>query len=211
MSKQLVDAMVHMGEQQAIDLAKRMLDEGENPLKVLELCREALEIVGKQFEAGKYFLPELILSGEMLKKISKLAKPFMRQDVEDKAVTFGMVVIGSVKGDIHDIGKDIVVFLLDVNGFDVLDLGIDVPPEKIVASIKNFQPQVVGLSGFLTLAFDSMKSTIEAISEAGLRDKVKIMIGGGQIDEEVNTYAGADAYGQDAMEAVSLAKGWIGG
>lgn len=208
MSKELVAAMVNMREQQAIDLAKRMLDEGENPFKVLEFCREALEIVGKQFEAGRYFLPELILSGEMLKKISKMAKPFMRQDVKEKAGASGKVVIGSVKGDIHDIGKDIVAFLLDVNGLVVHDLGVDVPAQKFVEAIRQQKPEVVGMSALLTTVFESLKHTVEAISEAGLRDKVKIMIGGGAVDEKVREYSGADAYGPDAVAAVKLAKAW---
>jgi 5-methyltetrahydrofolate--homocysteine methyltransferase len=120
------------------------------------------------------------------------------------------VLIGTVEGDIHDIGKDIVVFMLDVNGFEVMDLGIDVPVQKFVDAVKEFKPAVVGLSGFLTLAFDAMKATVEALAKAGLRDKVKIMIGGGQIDDQVRKYTGADAYGADAMAGVALAKGWIG-
>ena len=123
----------------------------------------------------------------------------------------GKVIIGTVAGDIHDIGKDLVVFMLDVNGFDVYDLGIDVPVERFVEKIKETGSKVVGLSGFLTLAFNSMKDTVEAIKAAGLRDEVKIMIGGGQIDEQVKSFTGADAYGRDAMEAVKLARGWIGG
>ena len=101
--------------------------------------------------------------------------------------------------------------MLDVNGFEVLDLGVDVPAVKFTEAIRDFQPQVVGLSGFLTLAFDAMKETIDAIKEAGLRDNVKIMIGGGQINEQVKEHTGADAYGRDAMTAVNLAKDWIGG
>jgi 5-methyltetrahydrofolate--homocysteine methyltransferase len=100
--------------------------------------------------------------------------------------------------------------MLDVNGYEVLDLGVDVPPEKFVEAIKDFQPQVVGLSGFLTLAFDAMKDTVDAIKAAGLRDGVKIMVGGGQISEEVREHTGADAYGKDAMAGVNLAKQWIG-
>jgi 5-methyltetrahydrofolate--homocysteine methyltransferase len=116
-----------------------------------------------------------------------------------------------VAGDIHDIGKDLVVFMLDVSGFEVTDLGIDVPVKKFVDAVKETGSTVVGLSGFLTLAFDSMKETVDALAKAGLRDKVKIMIGGGQIDDQVKKYTGADAYGRDAMAAVKLAKGWIGG
>jgi 5-methyltetrahydrofolate--homocysteine methyltransferase len=120
-------------------------------------------------------------------------------------------LIGTVAGDIHDIGKDIVTFMLDVSGYDVLDLGIDVPISTFVEKTREFQPRVLGLSGFLTLAFDSMKKTVEALEQAGLRDKVKIMIGGGQIDDEVRSYARADAYGKDAVAAVNLCRQWIGG
>ena len=119
--------------------------------------------------------------------------------------------MGTVAGDIHDIGKDLVVFMLDVNGFEVVDLGIDVPVQKFVDAVKETGSPVVGMSGFLTLAFENMKATVEAIKAAGLRDKVKIMVGGGQIDEEVRAFTGADAYGKDAVEAVKLAKGWLGG
>jgi 5-methyltetrahydrofolate--homocysteine methyltransferase len=120
-------------------------------------------------------------------------------------------LIGTVAGDIHDIGKNIVTFMLDVSGYNVLDIGIDVPVPVFVEKIKEFQPQVVGLSGFLTLAFDSMKKTIEALEQAGLRDGLKIMIGGGQMDDEVRKYVHADAYGKDAVAAVNLCRQWIGG
>jgi len=208
MSKALVDAMVGMKENEAISIAKDLIEKGEDPLNILAACREAMDIVGKRFEKGEFFLPELMMSGEMLRQISELLKPLLKGDVQTERL--GKVIIGTVQGDIHDIGKDIVVLMLDVNGFEVMDLGIDVPPEKFVDAIKDFQPAVVGLSGFLTLAFDSMKETVEAISAAGLRDNIKIMIGGGQIDEEIKTYTIADAYGKDAMEAVKLTKDWIG-
>jgi 5-methyltetrahydrofolate--homocysteine methyltransferase len=209
MPKDLVDAMVNMREAEAMELAQKMLDAGEDPLQVLERCREALEIVGKQFEAGKYFLPELILSGEMLKRISKIAKPFMRKEPNKSAETKAKVVIGSVKGDIHDIGKDIVAFLLDINGFEVHDLGVDVPAEKFVEAISQIQPAVVGMSALLTTALESMKNTVDVIKNAGLRDQVKIMVGGGAVDEKVRKYTDADAYGPDAVAAVNLSKQWV--
>jgi methanogenic corrinoid protein MtbC1 len=167
-----------------------------------------MDIVGRRYEEETYFLPELMLAGVMLSQMTDMVKPGMAKTPEVERQ--GKVVMGTVEGDIHDIGKDIVVFMLDVNGFEVLDLGVDVPPQKFVEAINDFQPQVVGLSGFLALAFDSMKETVEAIKKAGLRDKVKIMIGGGQISDEVRKYTGADAYGQDAMAGVSLTKKWVG-
>jgi 5-methyltetrahydrofolate--homocysteine methyltransferase len=150
-----------------------------------------------------------VYAGEILKRITDLVKPKLTKGADVKRL--GKVVVGTVAGDIHDIGKDMVVFMLDVSGFEVFDLGIDVPAQKFVDKIKETGSKVVGLSGFLTLAFQSMKDTVEAIKKAGLRNEVKIMIGGGQIDDQVKAFAGADAYGRDAMEAVKLAKGWIGG
>ncbi len=208
MSKELVNAIAEMKEQEALELAKEMVDGGSDPMEIMGAARDAMGIVGERYEEGTYFLPELILSGVMLNQIAEMVKPKLAEAVEVER--HGKVVVGTVEGDIHDIGKDIVVFMLDVNGFDVLDLGIDVPPQKFVEAIKDFEPQVVGLSGFLTLAFDSMKDTVDAIKKAGLRDKVRIMIGGGQISDEIRKHAGADAYGADAMAGVSLAKEWIG-
>lgn len=205
----LVDAMARMKEKEALTLAEKMLNDGEDPLRVLDLCREAVEYVGKQFEQGKYFLPELILAGEMLKKISKMAEPFLKQDAGEAVERIGKVVIGSVKGDIHDIGKDIVVFLLDVNGFEVHDLGVDVPPSEFIDAIRQVEPQVVGMSALLTTVFESFKDTVAAIEAAGLRNQVKIMIGGGTVTDEVRGYSGADAYGEDAVAAVNLAKKWV--
>lgn len=208
MTDKLIAAMSNMKEAEALKLVGEMLEKGIEPVKILDCCTQAMETVGKRFEAGQYFLPELMMAGEMLKQISDLVKPKLSGKTEAKKS--GKVLIGTVEGDIHDIGKDIVIFLLDVNGFDVHDLGIDVPPAKFVDEIKMFKPQVVGLSGLLTVAYDSMKNTVAAITAAGLRDKVKIMIGGGQMSEKINSYAGSDAYAKDAMHGVALAKEWIG-
>lgn len=209
MSDELVDAIAHMKEQEALSLAEKMLSEGENPIRILEMCREAVEYVGKQFELGNYFLPELIMAGEMLKKISKMTEPFVKQDAGQNTECIGKVVIGSVKGDIHDIGKDIVIFMLDVNGFDVQDLGVDVPPEEFVDAIRQTQPQIVGMSALLTTVFESFKNTVEAIKDAGLHEDVMIMIGGGTVTDDVRKYSGADAYGKDAVAAVNLSKKWV--
>ena len=207
MSKDLTKAIADLEENEALKLTKEKLERGDEPQSILEESRKGMEIVGTRFSEGKYFLPELIYSAEILKEISEIVKPKLKKATESKHL--GKCVIGTVAGDIHDIGKDIVVFMLDVNGFEVFDLGVDVPPQKFVDKIKETGAPIVGLSGFLTLAFDSMKNTIDAIKAAGLRDKVKIMIGGGQIDEEIRKYTGADAYGQDAMSGVSLAKAWL--
>ena len=209
MSKKLVNAIADMREEEALKLVKEMVDSDSDPMAILDYAREAMDIVGKRYEEGVYFLPELMLAGEMLNQITDILKPELAKLPEVKR--HGKVLIGTVEGDIHDIGKNIVSFMLDVNGFEVLDLGVDVSRQKFVEAIEDFQPQVIGLSGFLTLAFDTMKETIDAIQAAGLRDQVKIMVGGGQMDDQVRAHTGADAYGRDAMAAVKLAKDWIGG
>jgi methanogenic corrinoid protein MtbC1 len=209
MSKELVNAIADMREEEALRLVWELVANGEvEPTVILDAAREAMTIVGQRYEEGVYFLPELMLAGEILIGLADILKPELAKMPEVKR--HGKVLIGTVKGDIHDIGKNIVTFMLDVNGFDVLDLGVDISPQQFVEAMRDFSPQVVGLSGFLTLAFDAMKETIEAIESAGLRDGVKIMIGGGQVNEDIQKYAGADAYGRDAMAGVTLAKKWIG-
>jgi methanogenic corrinoid protein MtbC1 len=208
MSEELVQAIADMREDKALKLVREMVEGGSDPMAILDSAREAMGVVGQRYEEGTYFLPELMLAGEMLSQITDILKPELVKLPEIER--HGKVLIGTVKGDIHDIGKDIVTFMLDVNGFEILDLGVDVSPQKFVEAIQDFGPQVIGLSGFLTLAFDAMKETVEAIETAGLRDGVKIMIGGGQVGEEIRKYAGADAYGRDAMAGVSLAQKWTG-
>lgn len=207
---ELVAAIAGMDEVRALELTDEHIENKVDPEEILQKCRAAMDIVGAKFEANEYFVPELILAGDMLEQISARVKPLLSSKSGGKKKTGGKVLIGTVHGDLHDIGKNIVTFMLDVNGFDVVDLGIDVQPRDFIKAIEDSQPQVVGLSGFLTLAFDSMKETIEAIEAAGLRDGVKIMIGGGQVDEQIRTYTGADAFGLDAMTAVTQCKEWIG-
>jgi 5-methyltetrahydrofolate--homocysteine methyltransferase len=209
MKDALVEAFAGMNEAQVLDLTNAMLEKGDSPLEIIEGCREAMEIIGRRFEEGKAFVPELIMAGEMMKSVTALVKPQLAEESGQEKK--GTVLLGTVEGDIHDIGKDVVSFMLDVNGFEVVDLGVDVSPRVFVQKIKEVKPSVVGMSGLLTLAFASMKRTIEAISEAGLRDQVKIMIGGAPVDDHVVKFSGADAWGKDAMQAVSLALQWIGG
>jgi methanogenic corrinoid protein MtbC1 len=208
MAGKLVKLLSDLKEPEALAFVDKSLAEGADPMDLMGQAKEAMNIVGERFASEEYFIPDLVFSGEILKGIVKKLEPHLKKGVEEKRL--GKVVIGTVAGDIHDIGKDMVVFMLDVNGFDVIDLGIDVPVQKFVDTIKETGSKVVGLSGFLTLAFQSMKDTVDAIKAAGLRDQVKIMIGGGQIDDQVKGFTGADAYGKDAMAGVSLAKKWVG-
>jgi trimethylamine corrinoid protein len=209
MSHELVEAMVNMREQEALKIVDDLLAKGENPNKILDLSSEAMKVVGERYQEGTYFLPELIMSGEMLRKIGETLKPHLAAQ-QGQTKKLGTVVLGTVRGDIHDIGKDIVGFMLEVNGFEVVDLGIDQPEEAFVAAVKEHRPQVLALSGFLSVAFDTMKSTIEEVDKADLKKDLKVIIGGGQMDDTVRKYTGADAYGDDAMAAVAFAKETVG-
>jgi 5-methyltetrahydrofolate--homocysteine methyltransferase len=198
-------------EDEAKKYVKEALEKGTDPTKLLEEAKEGMSIVGQRFSSGEYFIPDLLYSGEIMKELVALLEPKLKEVRGTEAKKLGKVIIATVEGDIHDIGKNLVVFMLEIGGFEVYDLGIDVPVQTIVDKVKETDAPVVGLSGFLTLAYDSMKKTVEALEAAGLRDKVKVMIGGGQIDEHVKEYTGADAFGLDAMDAVKLATQWIGG
>jgi trimethylamine corrinoid protein len=204
----LVNAIADLKETEALDMVRARLQAEADPLSILADTRKATEVVGRRFAAGEYYIPDLIYSGQILKGITALVKPKL---VRAESKTMGKVVIGTVVGDIHNIGKDIVVFMLAANGFEVFDLGVDVPPEKFVQKIRETGAPVVGISGLLTMVYDAMRQTVEAIHAAGLPNQVKIMIGGGMINEEVRRYTGADAFGGDAMDGVTLAKKWSGG
>lgn len=208
MSNDIINLLADLKEEEVLKLIKEKLESGDDPMGILDDTRKALEIVGKRFADGDYFLPELIYSAEIMSQVSEIIKPKLGEVTE--AERLGKIVLGTVAGDIHDIGLNIVDFMLDVNGFEVYNLGVDVPAEKFVEKLKETDAKILALSGFLTLAFDAMKKTVEAVEQAGLRDQIKIMIGGGQIDEQIRKYASADAYGTDAMAAVSLAKEWTG-
>jgi 5-methyltetrahydrofolate--homocysteine methyltransferase len=209
MKDQLIEALADMREEEALALARQMLETGEDPQAVLDASREAMGIVGDRYDQGEYFLPQLVIAGDVLAEIAEMVRP----QIEERGVTtepVGTVIIGTVAGDIHDIGKDIVAFMLDANNFEVHNLGVDVSAQTFVQKINEVNPEIVGLSGFLTLAYDAMRETVEAISQADLRDEVRIMVGGAPMNEGVREYIGADAYGPDATAAVRLAKQWLG-
>ena len=208
MRKHLVELISELREKESLLEVRQRLDAGESALGILDDAKRALEIVGERFEKHVYFVPDLVYSGEIVKRISELVNAEIEQASDFKAI--GKYLIGTVSGDIHDLGKNIVVFLLKVNGFEVIDLGVNVPAQQFVDAIREHQPAIVGMSCLLTTAFDSMKNTIKAIAEAGLRKQVRIMIGGAVSDENVVEYVGADIFGPSANSAVSISKDWLG-
>ena len=209
MPQGLTDAILSLRMDEALTLAKRMLADGTDPLTIIAEGSEAMQVIGRRFAEGEAFIPELIMGGEIMKSISQEVMP--EGSGPDTESSKGTVVIGTVHGDIHDIGKDIVALMLGMEGYSVHDLGIDVPVEDFVAAIEEHDADIVGLSGLLTLAFDAMKSTVDGIAAAGLRDRVKIMIGGAPVDENVRAYTGADGWGADVGHAIKLAAEWTDG
>jgi methanogenic corrinoid protein MtbC1 len=209
MSEELKNAVIELREDDALRIAKEKLEGGADPLSIVAACREAMEVIGQRFADGEAFIPELIMAGEIMQGITAELKPYLKSGAEGEKL--GTVVMCTVQGDIHDIGKDIVVTMLDIAGFNVVDLGVDVPIATVVDAVRENKAQVLGLSGLLTVAFESMKATVAAIDAAGLRGDVKIMLGGAPVTGDVVEFAGADDWGKDAVAAVELAKTWVGG
>lgn len=206
----LVNAIADMMENEAMTLTKKYLDEGVPPLQILDTYKNALMIIGKRFEEGIYFVPELILAGEMMKAVSEIMKPLMSgDDASTESKKIGKFLLGTVEGDIHDIGKDMVHMLMEINGFEVRDLGVDVPAQRFWDEYKEFQPDIIGMSGLLTLSFESMKQVVDGLKDMGVRDQVKVLIGGGQVDEHAGKYVEADAWVTDAVAGTNRALMWM--
>jgi len=206
MAQSIAALITDIEEDATLAAVASALDAGTDPLSIIEELRQGMAEVGRRFEVKEYYLPDLIMSSEIFKGAIAMIEPHLAGAVKQE---LGTVVMGTVKGDIHDIGKDIVVTMLRVTGFDVHDLGVDQPPEAFVGKARETGAKVVGLSGLLTVAFDSMKQTVAAFESAGMREGVKIMIGGGPVNETVVDYAGADAWGRDPAEAIRLVEGFL--
>ncbi len=206
----LVNAVAEMMEDEAMTLTKKYVAEGVPPLQIIDAYKDALSIIGKRFEECTYFVPELILAGEMMKAASEIIKPLVTEDESNAgAKKIGKLLLGTVEGDIHDIGKDMVHMLMDINGFEVRDLGVDVAAQRFWDEYKEFQPDIIGMSGLLTLAYESMKQVVDGLKETGIRDNVKVIIGGGQMDEQACKYVGADAFVTDVVTGINICKGWV--
>lgn len=205
----LKEAVVEMQEEKALSLTRQYIAEGADPLSLFQAYQDALAEIGKRYEQEIYFIPELMMSGEIMNAASELIKPLLVEGPEEVNNKKGKVLMATVEGDIHDIGKNIVAMMMDLNGFEVKDIGVDVPKDRIIAEAEAFGADIIGLSGLLTLAFDPMKNVVEELKVKGLRDKYKVLIGGGQMDEKICTYTGADAFTADAIDGVNICKKWM--
>ncbi|HZK25649.1 MAG TPA: cobalamin-dependent protein [Oscillospiraceae bacterium] len=174
--------------------------------KAVAACQAGMAIVGDLFEQGEYFVGDLIFAGELLTNAINVLKPVLGSGTTD---SIGTLVLGTVAGDLHDIGKNIYKSMMEAAGFEVHDLGIDQPASAFIEKIKEVKPDVVGMSGVLTLALESMKETVDALKEAGVRDSVKIIIGGNPVTKEASEQIGADAFTTNAAEGVKIAQGWV--
>ena len=202
--KELYEAVVSGNAKATQAITQQALADGVDPLKLVnEYMVPAMDEVGRRFEANEYFVPELLISARAMKAALELIRPLLVAR-GDKPV--GRVAIGTVKGDLHDIGKNLVASLLEGGGFEVIDLGVNVSPEKFIATVNEKQANIVAMSALLTTTMPSMKTTIDALKQAGVREKVKVLIGGAPITQKYADEIGADGYSENAVGAVALAK-----
>ena len=209
MSEELSKALVELESDEVLEAVKSRAERGEDPIHILEECRRGMTMVGDRFQRGEYFLAELLLSAEIFKGAVAILQPYLAKARPSKPL--GKVLLATLKGDIHDLGKNIVATLLQAYGFDVHDLGVDVPPSLVVEKVREVRPDFVGFSALITTAFASMKEAAEILQQAGLRDHLKIMIGGGVTTPMTKDYVGADFQTLDAMDGVTYCMKVLGG
>jgi methylmalonyl-CoA mutase cobalamin-binding domain/chain len=209
MSEELTKAIVEIKRDEALDMVKRRAEAGEDPLQILEECRQGLTLVGNLFQTGEYFLAELLLSAEIMKGAVGILDPYLAKACPPKPR--GKVVVATLRGDIHDLGKNLFAALLKAQGFEVHDLGVDVAPARLVEKVKEVKPEFVGFSALITSVFASMKEASEMLEKAGLRDQLKLMVGGGITNTMVKEYIRADFQTMDATEGVAYCMKSIGG
>jgi corrinoid protein of di/trimethylamine methyltransferase len=202
--KQLYEAVVNGDAKASHSLTQQALAEGIDPLKLVnEYMVPAMDEVGRRFEANEYFVPELLISARAMKSALDLIRPLLTARGDQPV---GRVAIGTVKGDLHDIGKNLVASLLEGGGFEVIDLGVNVAPEKFISTVHEKQANIIAMSALLTTTMPAMKTTIDALKQAGVREKVKVLIGGAPITQKYAEEIGADGYSENAVGAVALAK-----
>ena len=205
---QLFDSVIN-GDQESVKvLVKQHLEEGASPQAILNAgLIAAMTEVGNRFESGDFFVPEMLVAARAMQGGLSILKPLL---VQQGVKTTGKVVIGTVKGDLHDIGKNLVAMMLEGTGFEIVDLGTDVSPERFVGAVQQHQPNVVAMSALLTTTMVNMKATINALTDAGVRQKVKVIVGGAPVTRAYAEQIGADGFGTDASRAVAVAKELVG-
>jgi len=206
----LKELIIDLGD---VDEVKRIVKDeigsGKEPTKIIDQVTEALTEVGKRYDRGEYFLSELMMAGIIASEVSKILEPLLAES-KKKATSKGKVIIGTVKGDIHDIGKNIVIMMLQATGYDVIDLGIDVPVEKFTETVRKEKAKVLGMSALLTSTMYEMGKVIEGLKKEGLRNDVKVILGGRPITKDFADEIGADGYAKDSVRAIKVVDSLIG-
>jgi dimethylamine corrinoid protein len=207
--EQLGSALAELDEPKALALVDQIVTETpELAGQAVNAIQAGMDVVGQRFQDGEYFLAEMIFAAEIVRQVMPKLTAVM---AEGDRKSLGRVVLGTVKGDLHDIGKNLISVLMSAAGFEVVDLGIDVAPQRFVEAIRDTKPEIVGLSGLLTLSVEPMVATVNAIQEAGLRDKVKVIIGGNPVTEHIHGVVGSDAWTNNAAEGIEICQRWVEG
>jgi methylmalonyl-CoA mutase cobalamin-binding domain/chain len=208
--KRLIQLLADLDEESVLELAEKRIAAGDDPLSVIAECNDGMRLVGERYERGEYYIAGLIMSGEIFREVVELAQPLLEKRAADNSS--GCILVGTVSGDIHDLGKNIVGMLLACHGFTVIDLGVDVPPEIFAEKAIEIKPDIIGLSGLITASFEMMKQTITVLREKAAANQISfpIMIGGGLIDDQICQYVGADYWEKDAMSSVRLCQKLMG-
>ncbi len=203
--EKLQTAIGQIDDDTVMALVDEVAQKGGDATRAMEACQQGMTVVGELFETGEYFIGDLIAAGELMGAAQEKLRPLLAKGAAEE---LGQMILCTVAGDIHDIGKNIVKAMMDTGGFEVVDLGVDVSPQTIVDTVKEKGVKIVGLSGILTLAIDSMKDTVKALQEAGLREEVKIIVGGNPVTAEVCQIVGADAWSTNPQESVKICRAW---
>ncbi len=209
LGQMLTESILDFDEDEVLETVKKMKAEGITSLEIMEICKDVMEKIGKMFSEKEIFLTELIMSGELLTAVMDelgLTESSMKASSGENK---GKILIGTVESDVHDIGKNIIKSLLLSEGYEVIDIGVDVPVSKFIEEVKKHKPKVVAMSGLLTIAYDSMKKTVEAFEKEGIRNDFKVIVGGGATDQNVADYAGADDFGVNAIDGVEKINDWF--
>jgi len=206
MSKSLAEALIDFDQDFVLGEVNRRLDGGDEPIQLLRELQKGMRLIGERFNTGQYFLSELMMSSDLFTTAMNIIEPKLTGTTQE---SIGKIVIGTPKGDIHDIGKNIFCVVAKGIGFEIHDLGVDVPQERFVESIEKIKPQILGFSALLTTAFEPMKQVMDLLKEKGLRDNLKVIVGGGVVTETVRRYIGADGHTTDAIDGLNQCKRFI--
>lgn len=208
MGKDLVEALADFNEDSVMEEVKNRLDSDEDPMGIVHDLQKGMELVGERYTKGTYFLSELIMAADLFTRAMELIEPSLEGTVQEK---LGKMVIGTPKGDIHDIGKNIFSNVAKGAGFEVHDLGVDVPVERFLEAVEEVKPEILAFSSLITTAFEPMKAVVDSLVEKGIRDNIKVIVGGGVTTDTVKKYVGADAQTIDAVEGLEMCKRFVEG